>query len=119
MLYYVEMLQKDRQTNLIDYQPPNAANATKEDIIKETQRVIQEDLDRKHAAAELKERKRMEVKLKKAKEEEEKRRIEEVKNGDSKEKKEKYDKDGKPVPRYEQLAKPKDKWKVGKKLIEL
>ena len=90
-LYYVEIPQRERLINLIDFTPADKQG-------KDGLAVIQEDEDRQRAAEEAKEKKRQDKILAK---------LEKDKITSASKK------------RMNELAKPNDKWKVGKKLLEL
>ena len=90
-LYYVEIPQRERLMNLIDFTPADKSG-------KDGLAVIQEDADKTRAAEEAKEQRRQDRILAKLE-------------------KDKITKASK--VRMNELAKPNDKWKVGKKLIQL
>ena len=92
-LYYVEILQRERQINLIDFTSADKANGP------DGLSVIQKDIDTRRIAQEQEQQKREEALA-------------------AKQEKAKLDKQV-AKEKLEKLAKPKDKWKVGKKLLEL
>ena len=88
-LYYVEIPQRERQINLIDYSPADKQSPP------DGLAVIQQEEETIRKAEEKKERERLEkIEAKKIKAKLNKARLDEI-------------------------SKPKDKWKVGKKLLEM
>ena len=87
-LYYVEIPQRERQINLIDYSPADKQSP-------DGLAIIQKEADDIRKAEEQKEKERQEKIL-------------------AKQTKAKLNK-----ARLDEIAKPKDKWKVGKKLLEM
>ena len=112
-LYFIELTRKEKIINLLDYTPSNENDLSAHDAI---DKHLEEKKD--------KERQMYERKLKNAADKEQEKR-EKMRETQKKEYEEYQKKNPKKSTvsdnksRIDQLAQPKDKWKVGKKLMEL